>query len=263
MVDEGSDRSKRAGPDILDLVEKLGAISEAKQRSHALAHRLKGLDVESILLIVKTIHERALAGQESYLRLYNGLMVQDTLTNVLGRQIMSQLVEMAQRLGYYEVVSILMDMTAPDQVQNATQPFLDSELKEFPLGMRKSLARRPDFKTIERVSRDQDHRVIANLLNNPRLTEKEVVRMAATRPTSAKVLQAIYDHPKWVVRYSVKKAIVLNPHAPQWIALRLLAFITSQHLEQITRDRHLSPVVVNEAQRILDLKRNKSSGKPQ
>ena len=50
------------------------------------------------------------------------------------------------------------------------------------LGERKSLARRPDRDLIARVMRDPNPDVIRILLNNPGLTESDVVRVCARRP---------------------------------------------------------------------------------
>jgi len=139
------------------------------------------------------------------------------------------------------------------------QPFLDAGLKETPLGMRKALARKPDFKLIQRIARDQDHRVIRHLLDNPRLTEKDVIHIGSTRPTSPKVLEVIYDHPKWIARYSVKRVIVLSPHSPLSISLRLLTFLTTEDLEEVREALDLRETLREQAQRIITEKVRLSS----
>jgi hypothetical protein len=119
------------------------------------------------------------------------------------------------------------------------------------------MARKPDFKLVERIAKDQDHRVIANLLNNPRLKELDVIRIASSRPTTGKVLDVIYRHPKWVARYRVKKALVMNPHAPLAMALRLLTYMRFQDLEEICDRRDLSPTLLLAAKKALDEKRRR------
>ncbi len=238
-----------------ELVSKLSSISDVRQRSYALASRLQALENAMVLDALKAIHKRTLAGDVEYRKLYNGLLISGVLTEVLGQRRMSELVALAQDQGDHEVVSILMDIPDEQSPQDPSQPFLDPYLKEVSLGMRKSLARKPDFKMIDRIARDQDHRVIRNLLQNPRITEKEVVRIAATRPNSPRVLEEIYNHPKWIGRYSVKKAIVMNPYSPPSMALKLLAFMSIQDLEEISQSPHLSSIVRREGRRTVRKKR--------
>jgi hypothetical protein len=193
-------------------------------------------------------------GHEDCLRLYNGILVFGVLAEVLGARKLSAIVDSAQSRGEYEIVALLMDMPCHDKGDRPHQPFLDGTLKETPLGMRKSLARRPDFKLIERMARDQDHRVIEQLLDNPRLTEKDVIHIGSTRPTSPKVLEAIYNHSRWVTRYRVKKTIVFNPHTSPSLALRLLTYLSVQDLELLRDLSEVDRVVLDEAEKVLEKK---------
>lgn len=236
------------------LVGTLSRVGDVRQRSFALASRLKGCEIDSILDVLKAIRERALDGEEDFLRLYNGLMVSDMLGDVLGKEIMSALVETAQDRGDYEIVALLFDLPGEHRDDAPSQPFLDASLRDVPLGMRKSLARTPDFTLIRKIARDQDHRVIGHLLSNPRLTEPDVIRIGSTRPTSPKVLEEISQHPKWMCRYRVKKVIVFNPFAPLSLALKLLAYMNVQDLEYVNHSSELDPHLVREAGRLLQRK---------
>lgn len=241
-------------PLVEGLVLRLSRISDVRQRSYALAERLKEVENELAVDVLGVIWERVLKSDEDFVRLYNGLIVTGILAAILGSGRMSQLVDEAQLRGEYSLVAILLDLPHEGSREIPHQPFLDGALKETPLGMRKALARRPDFRLIQRIARDQDHRVIRQLLDNPRLTEKDVVMIGATRPTSPKVLAAIYDHPKWISRYSVKKVVVLSPYSPLSLALRLLAFMSLEDLEQVRVSPELHEVVQQQAERIIEQK---------
>jgi len=245
---------ERSESGVEQKIAQLSAIQDVKQRSFALASKLNELNSDAAVNLIKTIRERAVLGDSDYLRLYNGLLFSSVVAEVLGQARMSQLVEAAQGMGEFEVVSVLLDIPPETAGDVPFQPFLDTDLKETPLGTRKALARKPDFKLIKRMARDQDPRVINHLLNNPRLTEADVTRIASTRPTSPKVLEEIYNHPRWVTRYSVKKVIILNPYSPPSLSLRLLTFMSFQDLEEIRRSPDLSSMVIREARRIADRK---------
>jgi hypothetical protein len=236
------------------LVAHLSRIEDKQQRGYALAIRLNEMDLDTAIGVIKVIRSKALKGNEDSLRLYNGLILRTTMLEVLGHRKLSELAEAAQERGEFDVVAILIDLPNDPEGERPHQPYLDTSLRELPLGMRKTLARKPDFKLIQRIAKDQDHRVIEHLLNNPRLTERDVIRIGATRPTSPKVLDAIYNHPRWISRYSVKKTIVCNPYAPLSLSLRLLTFLNLQDLELLCTMTELDPFLIDEVKKVLEKK---------
>ncbi len=236
------------------LIISLARIVDSRQRSYALAGRLAGLEYDAAVDTINAIREEALTGDEDCLLLYSALTVTGILAEVFGDAKISKLVEVAQSRGDYDTVAILVDLPQEGRDEVPFQPFLDSALKETSLGMRKALARKPDFKLISRIAHDQDYRVIEILLNNPRLTERDVIRIGATRPTSPKVLEKIFNHSRWISRYSVKKVIVLNPHTPLSMSLKLLTFMTLQDLNHLVSRPDLNPTLVQEARRLVEKK---------
>lgn len=249
--------------DHLPLAEKmvvtLSRVADMRQRSYALAFRIRDADDDLAIDVIKVIWEKTLRGDEDFLRLYNSLLVTGILAEVLSENRMSELVGKAQERAEYSVAAILMDLPAEGARDLPFQPFLDGTLKETPLGMRKALARRPDFKLIQRIARDQDYRVIRTLLDNPRLTEKDVIHIGATRPTSPKVLEVIYDHPKWIARYSVKKVIVFSPYSPLSLSIRLLTFMNLGDLEELCTNLELNELLREQAERIIEEKNKLAS----
>ena len=101
------------------------------------------------------------------------------------------------------------------------------------LGERKSIARRNDRNLIARVLRDPHPDVIRILLGNPGLTEADVVRLCARRPVSTEVVREVFRSPRWIVRYPVKVAIVLNPHTPLDVALQIAPHLTAPDSKRV------------------------------
>lgn len=93
------------------------------------------------------------------------------------------------------------------------------------LGERKSLARRRDRGLLARVLRDPHPEVIAVLLDNPALTELDVVRLAARRPIDPQSLRHVFLNPRWAVRYEVRRALLQNPYCPLDVALKLVPLL--------------------------------------
>ena len=123
----------------------------------------------------------------------------------------------------------------------------DNEHLPLPLGVRRQAARGRNRDKIDRLLHDRDHRVIQLLLDNPLLTERDVIAIAARRPTRAEVLKTVASHKKWSSRYRIRKAIACNPHTPESIAIRLLPTLLIQDLRFLASSGALLPELREEA----------------
>jgi len=70
----------------------------------------------------------------------------------------------------------------------------------------------------------------AYLLGNPRVTEAEVVKLAASRRAGPQALESVAQDDRWIARYPVKLALANNPATPVRIALGLLPYLMRQDL---------------------------------
>jgi hypothetical protein len=102
------------------------------------------------------------------------------------------------------------------------------------LGDRKWLACRPDRETMQRLLADPHPDVIRRCLGNPRVTEDDVIRVAARRPGRGEILVEVARSP-WARRPRVRLALVLNPATPVEIALRLAGLLLRPELDLVAR----------------------------
>jgi hypothetical protein len=101
------------------------------------------------------------------------------------------------------------------------------------LGERKSLARKPDRAMTERLLRDPHPDVIRQLLSNPKLTEDDVLSLAARRPCRPDVLVEIARTPRWTHRPRIRIALVLNPDTPFAVTAPLVGLLVRQELRLV------------------------------
>src|SRR6185369_13418228 len=104
------------------------------------------------------------------------------------------------------------------------------------LGERKALARTHDREQIQLLLRDPHPAVVAVLLENPHITEADVVRIAAARPAVPASLARLAAHPRWSVRHAVKRALVLNPSTPLADAIRIATTLHAAELAELAAD---------------------------
>jgi hypothetical protein len=111
------------------------------------------------------------------------------------------------------------------------------------LGERKALARRPTRKAMEKLLADPHPAVIRTLLQNPKVIEDDIVRLAARRPNDPAVLAAVAGSPRWAHRVKVRMAIVLNPDTPAAVAIPLLALLVRPELKLVEDTPGLTPAL--------------------
>lgn len=119
------------------------------------------------------------------------------------------------------------------------------------LGERKALARRPTRQVLEKLLADPDPSVIRLLLNNPKVIEDDVVRLAARRPNRPDVLAEIAKSPRWAHRRRVRMALILNPSTPAEIAVPLVGLLMRSELRLVQSSTDVAPIVRTTARDLL------------
>jgi len=232
------------------LCSRLAAVSDQEQRARSLGRLLARHQPEVIAAVLAQIIEaadRRLRGADLLVK----AMISPGLRFVWDEGLALQVLAHARRDGRYDLAGMFLDLPPLDARLEPPPPPLPRAMAKVPLGVRRSMARRNDIGVIERLLGDPDPAVIENLLNNPRITELEVVRMAARSPVREAVLTAISRHPRWGIRHRVRVTLAHNPGTPTGITLGLLHLLLDQELEALAKDGRLSQVVTSRAEALL------------
>jgi hypothetical protein len=137
-----------------------------------------------------------------------------------------------------------------DVEPGAAAPTVNPHFEAAP-GLRIAAARGTRREALDRLMHDRDERVIAALLDNPRIIERDVVRIAAMRPTTTEILERIATHPRWASRASVRKALAFNPSTPAPLARQLLPTLLRQDLALLAGSHVLAEPLRHEATLLL------------
>jgi len=117
------------------------------------------------------------------------------------------------------------------------------------LGERKALARTNNREQILLLVRDPHPAVVAILLDNPHVTESDILKIASRRPTVPESLTKLAAHPRWSVRHAVKRALVMNPSTPLADAIRIATTLRVAELAELAEDPALpEPLRVHAAE---------------
>ena len=142
----------------------------------------------------------------------------------------------------------------PQQLQKQLGPERPLRPADRPLtlGERKALARTHRRDKLLLLIRDPHPQVVAILLDNPHVTEQDIVKIAAMRPAVPESLQKLATHPRWSVRHAVKRALVLNPSTPLADAIRIATTLRAAELEELAADHALPEALRKHASELLD-----------
>jgi hypothetical protein len=86
---------------------------------------------------------------------------------------------------------------------------------------------------LERLLQDPHPMVIELLLQNPKLTESDVVRLVTSRRTRATVLHAVVRADRWLLQTRVRSALIMNPTTPVPLSVPLLFLCTRPELREV------------------------------
>ena len=114
----------------------------------------------------------------------------------------------------------------------------------MPLGQKITLARRGPARLAGSLVAEGHAQLLAVALDNPRLTEAQILKALAKEKTPAAVPYAIAHHRKWSEAYNVRLALVRHPLAPLASVLAYLPELTVSDLRELA-----APGIVPEALR--------------
>jgi len=219
---------------LAEVAEGLEQISRLGERSDRTAR-------EIVLSFVPLLVDPANIEQVEQLR---------TLAQERGLEALGRLLRASTRDGHLPPARARSEDDAKQQAAQGTLTHPDG--RPLTLGERRALARNPARRVIDKLMRDSHPMVVRLLLANPKITEQDVVHMAARRPAVPEVTCEIAK--SWTRQARVRCAIVLNPGSPPAVSVPLLALLSRPELRQVARATDVPPVVRATAAEIAGLR---------
>lgn len=148
---------------------------------------------------------------------------------------------------------LLRDLYLMDLVQVAILPGVSAELKrnaedqvlarlpQLPLGQKITLARRGPARVAGALLAEGHAQVVPIVLDNPYMTEAQILRALARERLPVSVIPAIVHHRKWSITYNIRLALVRNPMSPLATILSYLPELTVSDIRDLA-----SPGIVPE-----------------
>lgn len=141
---------------------------------------------------------------------------------------------------YVLPVELLNDVIEPD----APKQNLQARISQMKVGERLKLALKGGRDARSILIRDGNHLVQRFVLQNPRISDEEVVAVAKNRTAERELLEVISKKKEWINNYQVRLSLVTNPKTPITIAVRYVRTLLVRDLRLLARSKNV-PVAVN------------------
>lgn len=108
--------------------------------------------------------------------------------------------------------------------------------------------------------RDTNKLVPFFVLENPRLTDNEVLDIAHNNQLDEGILRAVGNNLQWMKTYAVKQALVTNAKTPIDVTLKWLKFIKEKDLGRLAKSKNVPQVVSTQARKLIEKRQAKDKG---
>lgn len=153
-------------------------------------------------------------------------------------------------LFWQDLMRLGLDTRLRPLVRRAADQRLVDRLPELAVGEKVALARGGSPAVLVRLRHDPSPRVIAALLENPRLTEAVLLPLASSDTAAPAVLETLAKDQRFGARYVVRQTLSRNPRLPVQAALHNLVGLRKVDLGAVATDPRL-PALVRQRARLL------------
>lgn len=243
------------------LAARMSALLEPAMRAAAIAELLVDAPSEEVIHLLGGLIAQSGDAVSGHRLALDALLLVLADPDRIDYERRAELYAAAVEAGLPEVAMLFLDAAPRVPGTELLERQLDAERPVAPggrplsLGERKSLARSHRRDLLMQLLRDPHPDVIAVVVDNPHLTESDVLRLASRRPMLPASLAVIAACHRWRARSRVRRALVLNPFTPMQLAAQLATTLSDADLHRVHTDPSLADPLRRHASGILALRR--------
>ena len=227
---------------VLRVINDLGALPEEGMRLELLGRRLCALTSRYMALFFDYLY-RLGTRHKGAAKARHALVNPERLREILGEAKYRGILIAAMELKLRKVSRLFSELPPHKHGVSGYDKEEEARMEYVSLGMKRTLSKGRSKDTLDRLLSDPDAIVITNILDNPRTTEHEALKIASKRPNSPRILKLLAGHRKWSKCYNVMKALALNPYTPPRLSIAILEFMLAQDLKIIMESGAVHPQV--------------------
>lgn len=138
-----------------------------------------------------------------------------------------------------------------DELPPSVEESLPNKIGKMTVGERLKLAMSGGREARTILLHDAVRLVQRFVLNNPRITDEEIIALAKSRSVEQDFIELICKRKEWISNYQILHALVTNPKTPTPFALRYVHSLKPRDLRMIARSKNVPSAVNGAAKRIV------------
>jgi len=150
---------------------------------------------------------------------------------------------LVRELHLMDLVRISLQPASRVELRRLAEERVLAQLPQLPLGQRIMLARRASARVAGGLIVQGPEHVARIALDNPFLTEAQLLRSLATQTLPTQIVDAVARHEKWSKLVNVRIALVRHPHSPAERVLCFLPDLPLRDLEDLLKQSRLPQTV--------------------
>lgn len=132
-----------------------------------------------------------------------------------------------------DLVQYALSLSASAELKRHAEEYIIARMPQLPLGQRITLARRGPARVVGALMTTGHKQVLEIALENPRLTEAQVLKVLWREKLPQAVVLTVANHRKWSQSYNVRLALVRNAGTPLSTVLGLLPEMKVEDLREL------------------------------
>jgi len=145
-----------------------------------------------------------------------------------------------RHLRTFELMQAALTPGVAADVKAAADEVILNRRETISPGEKLTLAKRGSGRLAGVLLLDSELRVVEAALQNPQLTEAQVVKALMREQTPPALAEQVCRHPKWSLRHDVQRALLRNPGTPLARVLVFARNLPTEALREILRQSRLS-----------------------
>jgi len=143
----------------------------------------------------------------------------------------------------FDLLRVAQTPAVPADVKMVAEEMVLKKIAGMPRGQRTALARRGTGRLASSLLINSDLELIRAALDNPCLTEGQLLKVLAREGLPPAVVEQISQHPRWAHHYHLRLALIRNPLTPLARVLTFLPDMAVTDLRDICLDHRMTPQV--------------------
>ena len=148
-------------------------------------------------------------------------------------------IPIANRLFVFELMKIAISPSVAPDIKVAADNAVIARLESVSAGERMSLARQASTRLAGALLNDAESRIIEAALDNPRMTEVEIVKALKRDDASQALIALVCEHKKWALRSEIQVQVLKAAHTPLAKAILMAERLPPSIVSEVLKNSRL------------------------